>query len=121
MNPKVAARVLVQRQVMDTTLEEILAVHSSAAEDCQRIQDHVSTYLYSDYPERRGYAKRALQNEFQTKVDVGIIRDEGIYSYIRIGSNETWILIDYYAPNWTFSEEKPTAEDHEKWRRVSTT
>jgi hypothetical protein len=65
-------------QVAELSLEEIIGDDREGRKELEYVQNLVATFFFSDFPERRKYAKHILDEFWETPIEIEKIEDEDI-------------------------------------------
>lgn len=105
-------------QVLDQTLEEILAGDKDSEEDYNIVKELVTTALFSRIKQRRKYCKRVLEKYLKTPISIETITEDGIiYAYINFSNIPRYVLVGRYRENDPTFETMPTKNEMEKWKQ----
>ena len=97
-------------QVLDQSLEQILAGSKDSEEDCKIIEKLVQIVVFSNFPERREYVKKVLSKYLRTPIGIETITEDGIlYTYINFNNIPKYVLVGRYKNNPVF-EIMPTED-----------
>ena len=103
-------------QILDLTLEQIIAGNKDYEKYCKFARELVQTALFSRFPERRAYYRKVISKksiDMETTIEAGIL-----YVYIKLNDASKYILVGEYSEDDAILEIMPTKDEMEEWKQV---